>query len=494
MKFGKLFSLAVGAVMAFSLLTACGEPSTGGPGDQGGDEIDINVDPNITATLKIAVKNSQEEIGIIDSVAAVFNKEFPNVTVKAEPFTGETYSYMMQVIRKPDAPDAIISTSFEMFQMMNSAVILNLQPYIDAETKAGTFDINEYYPTFIRAGQENFNGDQYLIPRSADRVVCHYNVAIVNRANEWYKTSPLYDAEVCENLNDLIKNGWTWDDFKFVCSVIRAYYDTDPNLKDRYLLDSEFNWEAVWNPILDSYGVEFIDENKNILIDSQNTRDALEFMKDFVTKRYTSNVSANFYSGRGVFFFHSQSAKNVAEKIGENNAYLNGSSGDTYKELCEQGRYSEYYNCVSMPVKPGAERIGAGNAGYCVSIKSQQPVLAWKFLKTMLTQEGQNAMSKDSKLNYVPVRKDMADATKWEWGKGLDGINLDAFTYMSGQDGEEDWNCFTDFFLVKPTQASNLIGDVQTMVSSYVFDAASPTIDKVIANCVSSMTGRMKQR
>ncbi len=491
MKAKKALALILGGVMATSLMAAC-KPSVGPVKPDDGD-ITVDVDPNIEATLKVAVKTSDEEEGLIKSVAEVFNKTYKNVTVKVEPFSGETYSYMMTAIHT-ESPDIVIATSFEMFQLMNASVIRNLQPYIDAETKAGTFDINEYYPTYMRAGQADFNGDQYLIPRSADRVVCHYNVAVINRANDWYKTSTLYNASKCENLFDMIKNGWTWDDFEFVCSVIRGYFDSEGTLKNKYILDSSFTWEAMWNPILESYGVNYIDENKNVTIDSAQTREALKFMKNYVTKRYTNTTSANFYGGEGAFFFHSQSAKNVAERIGQNNAYLNGSSGKTYKELCDEGKYSEYYNCVTVPVKPGSEKIGAGNAGYCVSAQAAQPDLAWKFLKTLLTQEGQDAMSKNSKLSYVPVRKDMADATKYAWGEGLSDINLSAYTYMSGQEGSADWNCFTDFFLVKPTQASNLLGDVQTLVGSYVFDAANPSLDSALSTCVSSMTRRLKQR
>lgn len=489
MKAKNYVALVLGCIIATSVMAACGKNPI-----QGGGDHDINVDPNKEATLKVAVKTSDEEEGLIRSVADVFNKTYTNVTVKVEPFTGETYSYMMKAVQTKNSPDIVIATSFEMFQLMNASVILNLQPYIDAETEAGTFDINDYYPTYMRAGQENFDGDQYLIPRSADRVVCHYNVAIINRANEWYKTSDMYDASKCEDLNDLIQNGWTWDDFDYVCSVLRAYYDTDNNLRNKYLLDSSFTWEAMWNPIFESYGVEYIDENKNVLIDSPQTREALEFMKSYVTKRYTNVTSANFYGGEGAFFFHSQSAKNVAERIGQNNAYVNGSSGVTYKDLCDEGRYSEYYNCVTVPVKEGAENIGAGNAGYCISAQAAEPDLAWKFLKTLLTQEGQDAMSKNSQLSYVPVRKDMADATQFAWGEGLNDINLSAYTYMSGQDDDADWNCFTDFFLVKPTQASNLLGDVQTLVSSYVFDAANPSLDSVLSTCVTSMTRRLQQR
>ena len=64
----------------------------------------------------------------------------------------------------------------------------------------------------------------------------------------------------------------------------------------------------MWNPILASYGVEYIGDNKQVLIDSEQTREALDFMKSFVTKRYTSSVSSNFYGGLGMFFFHSQAA------------------------------------------------------------------------------------------------------------------------------------------------------------------------------------------
>ena len=106
-------------------------------------------------------------------------------------------------------------------------------------------------------------------------------------------------------------------------------------------------------------------------------------------------------------------AKAAAAKVGQTAKYY---------EAAQAGRYSEFYNVVSMPVREGHENIGSGIAGYCVYAESPVANVAWKFLKTLLTQEGQNAMSEDSALNYVPVRKDMSDATKWAWGKGLKSL------------------------------------------------------------------------
>lgn len=464
-------------------LCGCGMKVRGKPASN--IEASIDVDENVSATLKVAVKNDNEEKQLIKSVAEVFNKTYKNVKVEIIPFSNEVYSYMMSQVKTEEVPDIVIATSFDMFQLNNSSILRNLQPYIDAETEAGQFDINDYYTMFMRAGQEGFDGDQYLIPRSADRVVCHYNVDLLNKANTWYKTSDLYDASVCENLSELVVNGWTWDDFMFVCSVIRGWLDSQDK-KTQYIVDSSFSWEAVWNPVLTSFGVEYIGDNKKVLIDSQNTREALEFMRSMVDKRYTSSTSANFYGGNGVFFFHSQAAKAAAQKVGTSAQYYN---------QAQAGKYSEYYNVVSMPVREGHEAIGAGVAGYVVSAASEVPNIAWKFLKTLLTQEGQDAMSKDSALNYVPVRKDMADATKWAWGEGLEGVNLSAFTCYAGIGDDPDWNCFTDFFLKKPSQALNLLDCVETMVSSYVFDkAATIELNKVINDCVSSLTGFLNMR
>ncbi|MCI8487502.1 MAG: extracellular solute-binding protein [Clostridia bacterium] len=476
----KICMAVLGFVLCLSCMCACGPLRS-----QGQVDASIDVDENISATLKIAVKDGEDDKKLINSVAAVFNETYKNVKVEIKPFSNDVYPYMMSAVKTGTTPDIVISTSFEMFQLKNSGMLYNLQKYIDAEEEAGQFDMNDYYDAFMRAGQENFDGDQYLIPRSADRVVCHYNADLMKQADAWYKTSSLYNAEKCESLFDLIVNGWTWDDFDYVCSVVRAWYDENGKA-DRYILDGSWNWEAVWNPILASYGVEYIGDNKQVLIDSEQTREALDFMKSFVTKRYTSSVSSNFYGGLGMFFFHSQAAKAAAAKVGQTAKYY---------EAAQAGRYSEFYNVVSMPVREGHENIGSGIAGYCVYAESPVANVAWKFLKTLLTQEGQNAMSEDSALNYVPVRKDMSDATKWAWGKGLDGINLDAYLYNSGKDDDPDWNCFTDFFLKKPSQALNLLNCVGNMVSSYVLDQSSSiTLEKVIGDCKSQMTGFMNMR
>lgn len=467
-------------VMCLSVMCSCGPLRSSGP-----VEASIDVDENISATLTIGVKNNDNEKALINSVAEVFNKTYKNVTVKLQTFSNDVYPYMMSAVKTGIVPDIVISTSFEMFQLQNSGMLYNLQKYIDAEEAAGQFDMDDYYDAFMRAGQQNFNGDQYLIPRSADRVVCHYNRDLMNQANAWYKTSELYDADWCTDLYEIVKNGWTWDDFKDVCKVVRAFFDA--NGKSSYgILDSSFTWEAVWNPILTSFGVEYIDDNGTVKINSDETRAALDFMKSFVNLKYTSTVTSRFYGGQGVFFFHSQAAKDAAAKVGQNSQYYNAA---------QAGNYAEYYDVVTMPVIEGHENIGSGIAGYCVYVDSPVANIAWKFLKTLLSQEGQNAMSTNSTLNYVPVRKDMSDASQWAWGNSLEGVNLDAYLYNSGKNEDPDWNCFTDFFLKKPSQALNLLSCVGTMVSSYVFDQSSTIkLDTVIGNCESTMKGFMNMR
>lgn len=477
----KIIPLVLSVVLALAVCAGCG----GGHLRKNSGPVSVDVDENVTATLTVATKSGAVETNIITSVAEVFNKTYKNVTVKIKDFSGDTYANMMSAVATEDVPDITIATSFEMFQLHNSGVLMNLQPYIDAETKAGRFDVNDYYTTFMKAGQENFDGDQYLIPRSADRVVCHYNADLLRQADTWYKTSAVYDAATCESLFDLVVNGWTWDDFMFVCSVVRAWFDATGRAEEN-ILDSYFNWEAVWNPIFASYGVQYIDADKTVKIDSQQTRDALEFMKSLRTKKYTGTTSANFYGGKGVFFFQSQSALDTAKnKLG---------AVATYYAAAQNKDYDSYYNVVTMPVKEGAERIGAGVAGYCVSAYTKVGDIAWKFLKTLLSQEGQNALSQNGTNNYVPVRKDMANASEWSWGKDLDGINLSAYTYNAGLGGDPDWNCFTDFFLVKPSQALNLLNAVNTMVNSYVFDLKNPTLGKTIGDCESAMQGFLKMR
>lgn len=79
-----------------------------------------------------------------------------------------------------------------------------------------------------------------------------------------------------------VKNGWTWDDFMDVCAQVRTWMDNN-GMSNNYVIDANLtSWLSVCYPMLLSYGAEVIDENGNVAIDSEATRQCLEMVAEMV--------------------------------------------------------------------------------------------------------------------------------------------------------------------------------------------------------------------
>lgn len=249
----RIYVLMLVLVLSLSLFTGClGKPQIVNPGD---DYVVSDIDKNITAKVKITVPNASEEQDIIKKVRAEFNKEFPNVTINIDSTNKGAVETIMDYYRveqsKPGTmPDMFFCTSFDMQYLGEEGLLLNLEPLIRNSVNKGTFNLDDYYEEMWNLGKFNFTGNkQYLVPRSADRVVTHINKKIFN------------DAGVDMNPETTkVKNGWTWQDFLDTCAKLRTYYDSktkeqDPIInKEGFLIDAYFSWEAVFNPMLIANG------------------------------------------------------------------------------------------------------------------------------------------------------------------------------------------------------------------------------------------------
>ncbi len=483
----KILSLALALLLAAVMMISCGTTtgssgnSTGGNtsadstgGTSGSDSsggsttetVNLHPDKNIKATIRVAVENYSEEEKIVAEIGEILSETYPNVTVVPEPFSGGISAQYASWHRSKNVPDILINNSFDMFTLSDKGILCDMTPYIEAEAKdeESDFDINDYYASYFKMGQLNFDGAQYMIPRSADRMVCHYNKAVFKEA----------DVDM-----SLVRNGWTWDDFMTVCETLRTYYDSTDR-KKYTLIDANFDWEASFNPIFESYGVEYFDENGEVAIDSTSTENALKFMKSLVDKRYVSKMGvepAGMQANHGCMLFHSQATSVIAEKLA---IYYPDAK-----------KVSDYYDVVSMPVMPGHEKIGCGAAGYSVYEESPNKDLCWQFMKILLSKAGQNIMADCS--NYVPVRKDMADYTNPEnhWGKGYEDLNLSAYTYNCGIGDDPDWSCYTTYIARKaPKYATSITTALKTLISNYI---NGKEYAKAVKDCTNSIKAVLKR-
>lgn len=418
----KLFaSLTGAALLAGSMLcgAGCSEPAAAG-------KADTTLDPATTATIKLGISTQNQEGKIAQNLIASFNEKYPNITVETVSMSGSnTVNDIDRLHSTGQAPDIFLCNSFDMLTLNGMELLYDFSEVIADEIEAGTFSYDDYYETYFKMGQADFNGAQLMIPRSADRVVVHYDKKIIKDA----------EAETGLDILSHIHNGWTWDEFDQVCDMLKQYsVFQQPN---RYLVDSYCEWEAVFYPIFRHFGVQIFAPEKNgqLTFVSDEAHQALDFIKAWADKGYIGHggVEANFRNENGgVMLFQSQAVSEVETLLSLNK----------YPVRTSEEPMSDYYDVVTMPVFEGDEYIGAGPSGYCAYYGNKNATVVWAFMKHIISKEGQNAIA-DAGVNLVPVRKDMADYQdpSNHWGIGYTDYNLAAYTY------EPDWNCYTDYFI-----------------------------------------------
>ena len=252
-------------------------------------------------------------------------------------------------------------------------------------------------------------------------------------------------------------NGWTWTEFMDTLEVIRQWYDANGR-QEQYLLDSYFNWEAVYNPIFRSFGADLITEDGQAQVDTEEVSEALNFMYDLIEKRYVApldgQVQAGYHFGQGCMLFNSAPAERLYEELGAQNFR---------------------YNLTTFPLvtdELSTSYIGSGVGGYGISSISKNRDLAWAFLRFMISRDGQNALARGG-LTTPSIRKDMENPAANVWGSALmeEGINMEAYTYGTEQ-------CIvTDFFL-RPGK-SKIYADLQEAITLLVGDALSGTRSQI---------------
>ena len=181
-------------------MTVVGFASCGGPRPSDNSSDDANYEANIdmtdedynqTAKLTIGVTADPYESELVNALGKAFNQIFPNVTVEPVRISGTDYaSAVIGRWQAKNMPDIFYTSESESFRFISSKLYLNVEPYIKAETEAYTpADENapatwleQFVPEAMKLGQKNYDGAQYFLPRSSDRIVTHLNMSYIKPA------------------------------------------------------------------------------------------------------------------------------------------------------------------------------------------------------------------------------------------------------------------------------------------------------------------------
>jgi lipoprotein len=464
-----IISILLALLFTFSFVGCVGQREIENPGDDYEVNVDMtDEDYNQTATLTVGVTPDPFEADLIEQVAEGFKEMFPNVTVEITRITGSNYiTDVDKLVKLEKLPDIIYTSETESFSFISSGYFLNLKPYINAMKANDPSYEEQFVAEAWKMGQKNYDGDQYVIPRSSDRIVTHLNKTYTDAAIEyWNETYP--DDQLP---TDIIKNGWTWDDFLAVCEALRQYYDSNGWTagNGRYLVDHTFTWAPVMFSLFRSMDVQICDENGKWTFDSDAMESTVAMVRNLIDKKYiapSNGGGANYENGNGAMLFHTSSAiKKYSGYIGEG------------------------YDIVTFPLINGEKGVfGFGIPGYGINaeIAAEKRDLAWQFLNYITMQEGQNILAKAG-MNTPSIRNDLSDYNTAEWGNGYRHLNLEATVW------EGDRNYSEDFFLrFDASKKTTLVGDF----SSFMLDITSCTggkFDYTVENCLEELTKNLNK-
>ena len=230
------------------------------------------------------------------------------------------------------------------------------------------------------------SNDVYWVPRDYNKVVCGYNKRMFEIAGVDYP-----------------RDNWTWEDFENICNQLQA---KKAEIKEYsgsatfFPVDMNLDFQAVYYPVLKSYGGELIDKATKTCFG--NTEEAVNIAKSAWGKLLAMADSklANAPGGAQIPFTNKQAAM----------MFMVRPNLPTYVK----GIGEDAIDFVSLPTfsdipSNSKSYIGMGCSGYgmttaCPEAKREA---VWDFLKYIVSKDGQNAFSAAG--SGIPCLKELAE-------------------------------------------------------------------------------------
>ncbi len=446
----KKITALLSALMAFVLCAACSPKLMPRP------DIEYNVnlmpDKNTTETLRIFLpSNIESEQEYINALLPGWYEMYPNVKIEFDARSVDDNAYVTSVnaaIASGQVPDLFWTNTAYYYYLISKGCIVNLEPYYKTEKfeydkavsdGADTSDkLNidgDYYKEFF--DMSLYEERRYIVPRSMDSVVTYVNTELLAAAGIDYKT------------DERLTNDWTWEDMVEVCRDVSDYVLSDEGraskYKDAYGLQAEFDWEAVFNPIMLSYGSQVFDKDGKIAVNTPETKkmaDDIRALKNDGRVLRVSTSRSSFTNGNVAFAFSSSGAAQMAK-----NEQIKGK-----------------FDALPFPQIGDEPKIGCGFVGYGISSTTEgvKRDLAWAFLKYMISQEGQMALINGG-LATPSIRVDLAEEK--QWSKGFQHLNLDAWLAFPER------KVASNFFMAQPSEYSfDILNAIQSFMKNLADD------------------------
>lgn len=314
---------------------------------------------DVSANLVVASFYNTGSASGWDGLVAAFQETYPNVTVEVQETTGGTDNYLTKLVSQlasGTAPDIIAAENAMMAKFVDSNLLLSLNDMIDADD---SLDTDEYFPHLLE--YYTFDGNIYGLPYDAQPVsMFFFNKGLFDEAGLEYPTEE-----------------WTWDDM-LEAAIALTKKDDAGRVTQYGVLANE------WRNYVYSNGGRIMDDVMNpttCVINSDEAAAGVQFMSDLILKHGVmpspDTLSTSGVSGPDMF------------ATGQIAMFNTG-----YWPLVDlPDRWNDIDLGLTMfPKSPeGGFGVTTGGTAYCVANGSQNPELAYEFVKYFMGEQGWQA-------------------------------------------------------------------------------------------------------
>lgn len=375
------------------------------------DYVPGDVDPEINATLRVAMLNTTQEEELMDDLASGFNVIYPNVDFEFTKLT--TYeSGIAQTIATGTKLDVIWVPDAYVTSLADQGLLYNLQNYMEKSEADGLFNPDDYQPAMMKLGQYKHGSDpdntaQYFLPRDYSKIVTYINTSLV----EQY--APDFDVQYyVEHMDE-----WTWDVMLDLCEQLQngmANEQTKPRI-----VEAMWRWLILFYGLVQAEDGSYLDADGNPVLD-EGFQNALNLVRDLIDEGYTTfdtNLTElnRFHSAQAVIAFQSRPYMATAVILGDD------------------------LEILPFPAIGSDPKVGTGTTGYGICTSSENPDLAWEFIRYMMSENGQTVLSETGKAVPSMISLQEGENPGWKQFYSQYNYNHDAFVYAPERDVVMDY-------------------------------------------------------
>jgi len=317
----------------------------------------------------------------VEKIYRDFERENPGVEIREENVPGEYVAKVTLAFIAKAEPDIIMLDASSSALFINSGIVTDLTPLMDADTE---FRLDDYFPNV--AGIAQRGKALYAIPQDFTPMVVYYNKRLFDRAQVPYPTAD-----------------WNFDRFREIAKKLTIPGDKPDDPAKQYGFTFT-NWTPGWVMWLWNNGADNMSPaglHAKGYLDSPSSSQAVGFLRELIADD-KSAPSLSQSAALGVDLFSNGQAAMAISGHWSMIDYHNAPKGKDGKPKITW----DDLGVVALPHNTPESQTVMYESGYAIGTHCRNKEAAWKFIKYMTSHRVQTVYQGSG--IAVCARKDVA--------------------------------------------------------------------------------------